>query len=195
MAQLQLLQQTLSENDVVYTPEWAALDIVTWFKPTGRILEPCKGQGAIFQYLPGAEWCEIAEGKDFFAWNEPVDWIISNPPYSIFTEWLEHSFTIAPNIVYLFPLNKLFNGNGALKRVWKVGWMKHIRFYGTGGKLNFPMGNAIGAVHFVRGWWGETSWSWYDHSTHLTPRALDGAKRTAQNGSISGKRSGRSPRQ
>ena len=28
-----------------------------------------------------------------------------------------------------------------------------------------------------------------------TPRALDGAKRTAQKGSISGKRSGRSPRQ
>ena len=39
---------------------------------------------------------------------------------------------------------------------------------------------------------GECSLSW---ASVPTSRALDGAKRTAQKGSISGKRSGRSPRQ
>ena len=39
---------------------------------------------------------------------------------------------------------------------------------------------------------GECSLSW---ESVPTSRALDGAKRTAQKGSISGKRSGRSPRQ
>lgn len=170
MAQMQLLQQALTENDVVYTPDWAANDIVEWFKPSGRILEPCKGQGAILKYLPGASWCEITEGKDFFQWVEPVDWIISNPPYSLFNEWLEHSFSLAPDIVYLIPMNKLFSGWGALVNLDKYGWMKHVRLYGTGNKLKFPMGNAIGAVHFQRGYWGATSWSWYapNNRLHLT---------------------------
>lgn len=161
MAQMQLLQQALSPSDVIYTPDWCASDIVSWFKPTGRILEPCKGQGAILRYLPGADWCEIAEGEDFFAWNEPVDWIISNPPYSLFNKWLEHSFSIAPDIVYLIPMNKLFSGWGALVNLNKFGWMYHVRLYGTGTRLKFPMGNAIGAVHFKRGYHGDTSWSWY----------------------------------
>ena len=73
MAQMQLLQETLSKNDVVYTPDWAANDIVSWFKPSGKILEPCKGKGVFLSHIPGAYWCEISEGKDFFAWNEPMD--------------------------------------------------------------------------------------------------------------------------
>ena len=161
MSQMQLIQQALNKNDEVYTPDWCAADIVAWFKPTGRILEPCKGYGAILKYLPDADWCEISEGKDFFAWVEPVDWIVSNPPYSIFKEWLAHSFKIAPNIVYLMPLQKFFNGFGTMKATRNQGWVKHIRLYGTGTRLNFPMGNGIGAVHFVRDYEGDTSWSWY----------------------------------
>lgn len=136
--------------------------MVNWFKPTGKILEPCKGQGAILKYLPDfSEWCEITEGKDFYKWNKQVDWIISNPPFSEFGEWLEHSYSICDNIVYLCPLNKIFNAYGQIERCRKNGWVKHIRLYGTGSKLKFPMGNAIGAMHFVRGYMGDTSWSFY----------------------------------
>ena len=161
MSQPQLLQIQLNPNDAVFTPEWAAADIVQWFKPSGRILEPCKGFGAILQFLPGADWCEITEGKDFYAWNEPVDWIISNPPYSDLKNWLVHSFEVALNIVYLVPLKNFFSGFGQMESCREFGWIKHIRVYGTGTRLNFPMGNAIGAMHFRRGYWGETSWSWY----------------------------------
>lgn len=52
------------DKDVVYTPDWCARDIVQHFKPEGRVLEPSKGGGAFLQYLPGAEWCEITEGRD-----------------------------------------------------------------------------------------------------------------------------------
>lgn len=162
LQQPQLLLMQLNPNDAVYTPEWCALDMIEWFKPTGRILEPCKGFGAILRYLPGADWCEITDGKDFYAWTEPVDWIISNPPYSDFKKWLAHSYRIANDIVYLVPLSKFFNAFGQMDACRKNGWVKHIRVYGTGGKLNFPMGNAIGAMHFVRGYWGDTTWSWYE---------------------------------
>lgn len=52
------------EKDVVYTPDWCARDMVEHFKPNGRVLEPSKGGGAFLQYLPGAEWCEIAYGAE-----------------------------------------------------------------------------------------------------------------------------------
>jgi hypothetical protein len=147
------------ESDAVFTPDWAAKDMVDWFKPTGRMLEPCKGGGAILRHMPGADWCEIAEGKNFYDWHTPVDWIVSNPPYSHFRDWLNHSYKIADNIVYLVPLMKLFSAAGQLDECRKQGWMRHIRLYGGGGKLNFPMGNAVGAIHFESGWNGETTWS------------------------------------
>ncbi len=69
-------------SDVVYTPDWCAQDMLDWFKPCGRVLDPCKGAGAFFDKMPaGAEWCEIREGRDFFEWREPMNWIVSNPPY------------------------------------------------------------------------------------------------------------------
>ena len=73
-SQPQLFQQVLSPSDIVYTPEWVAIDLVEWFKPNGIILEPCKGDGAILKHLPAhSSWCEIKEGKDFFAWSSGVD--------------------------------------------------------------------------------------------------------------------------
>ena len=57
-------------KDVVYTPDNVARDMVQFFKPSGRILEPSKGEGVFLKYLPGADWYEITEGKDFFNYND-----------------------------------------------------------------------------------------------------------------------------
>ena len=47
-----------------------------------EVLEPCKGEGAFLQYLPeNSDWCEIAEGRNYYDYNEKVDWIVTNPPY------------------------------------------------------------------------------------------------------------------
>ena len=57
----------LNPNDVVFTPSHIAKKIVEMFNPQGKILEPCKGEGAFLKYLPeDTLWCEITEGKDFF---------------------------------------------------------------------------------------------------------------------------------
>jgi len=160
--QPQLFHQALNPTDIVYTPDWVASDMVHFFKPIGKVLEPCFGDGAIFRYLPsGSEWCEIEKGRDFFAWTKKADWIISNPPFSakIFNEWLNHSFDLAPEVVYLLPIHFVFRSASKLRIIRERGWLKHGRYYGTGGDLGFPMGNPIYAMHFQRGYHGDTSWS------------------------------------
>ena len=53
-------------NDDIQTPLELAGQIVAYFGPTGRILEPCAGDGNFLAHLPGADWCEIKRAKDFF---------------------------------------------------------------------------------------------------------------------------------
>jgi len=138
--------------DIVLTPDDVAADVVRHFRPTGRILDPCKGEGAFLRHMPGAEWCEIREGRDFFAWRERVDWIVSNPPYSIFAPWMRHSFTIAEDIVYLIPIQKVFISSKMMAEVWKWGGVVEVYVIGEGKVLNWDIGFCIGAVHFRRGY-------------------------------------------
>ena len=39
----------LNPNDVVFTPDPIAKTIVGMFKPSGIVLEPCKGEGAFLR--------------------------------------------------------------------------------------------------------------------------------------------------
>ena len=144
----------VNPNDIVYTPDAVAKMIVDEFKPTGRILEPCKGGGAFMRYLPeGSEWCEIREGRDFFEFKEPVDWIVSNPPYSNWERWLAHSFEIATNIVYLVPIAKVFKSMGTVRSIYEYGGIVKALFM-PAGKAGFPFGFPCGAFHFQRGYKG-----------------------------------------
>lgn len=149
-------------GDVVYTPDWAAYDMVSHFAPRGRVLDPCRGKGAFTQFLPDADWCEISDGRDFFAWTEQVDWVIGNPPYSLTRKWFQHSYTIAQHLVYLVPLRNVFSGFGFVREIHDFGGIREIRTYGTGGKLGFPMGNAVGAFHIERDYAGATVFSFPD---------------------------------
>lgn len=70
-------------DDVVFTPDSLAAMIVEHFRPCGRVCEPCKGGGAFLRAMPGADWFEIAEGRDFLACEGlRWDWIVTNPPWS-----------------------------------------------------------------------------------------------------------------
>jgi hypothetical protein len=93
-------------SDLVNTPDELAQKIVSYFNPFGKkCLEPCKGGGAFIKaFLNNSinpDWCEITEGCDFFDYDKKVDWIITNPPYSILSDFLEHSLSVADNIVLL----------------------------------------------------------------------------------------------
>jgi|SRR3972149_2384990 len=152
--QPQLLQIPLNPSDVVYTPDWVARDMVEYFKPSGRILEPCAGDGAFLKYLPGADWCEITKGRDFFACHEHYDWIVGNPPFSLFDLWLYHSFEICDHALYLAPTSKTFNSHAMLKIIYAWGGIQDLVEYGTGSSLGFPIGFSVAALHFRRGYTG-----------------------------------------
>lgn len=143
--------------DIVYTPDYVSENIVRWLNPKGKTLDPCKGDGAFYKYLPlGAEYCELREGKDFFLFNDKVDWVIGNPPYSIFEDFLKKAFEIADNVSYLVPTNKIFQRQIIMEMINKYGGIKSIIIYGSGQLIDFPFGFSVGNFHFERGFKGET---------------------------------------
>lgn len=146
--------------DQIYTPDWVAKDMCQFFNPIGKVLEPAAGNGVFLKYVK-ADHCEITEGTDFFNVRSHYDYIIGNPPYSIFSRFLDHSLELADNIIFILPLFKVFNSQGTVNKIAKYGWISHIRLYGGGNLLKFPMGNAIGAFHLVRSHILQTEFSFY----------------------------------
>lgn len=155
------MSEDLLRGDRVFTPPRIALDMVEHFGPCGCILEPFRGDGVFTDLLPTADWCEIDEGRDFFKWTQPCDWIITNPPYSKLRPVFRHAATLADNIVLLVPLRNVFSGNGFVREVFAFGGIAEIRVYGTGGSIGFPMGNCVGAMYFLRDYAGPTAWTFY----------------------------------
>ena len=99
-------QTNAPERDVVLTPPDLAAVVIAHFAPQmrGRVLDPAKGEGAFYDALPGhldRYWCEVSEGRDFFEWREPVDWIITNPPWSKLRAFTRHAMGASDNIVWL----------------------------------------------------------------------------------------------
>lgn len=70
---------------------------------SGRVLDPSRGQGAFYNLIPdGCEklWCELDDDRDFFAFNEHVDWIVTNPPWSKLKAFMEHAMSISDNVCF-----------------------------------------------------------------------------------------------
>lgn len=116
-----LYETVVLPADVVYTQDLIAKGIVEFLNPIGKCLDPCKGDGAFYNHLPGADYCEIKEGLDFFDYKSKVDWIIGNPPYSIFKDFLEKSFELAENVSFLVPTNKIFQRQVIMEMITKWG--------------------------------------------------------------------------
>lgn len=149
-------------NDVVMTDRNYAKRIIEHFKPTGVCLDPCAGDNAFYDFLPNPAYrCEIREGLDFFDWRLPVDWIISNPPYSIYDAFLEHAFSVSSNVVFLVPISKAFKSDKIERMVDSYGGLKEIVYIGMGRQIGFPFGFAVGCLHYKKGYNGDirvTKW-------------------------------------
>ena len=156
-----------STTDKVYTPEPIAKLIISKFALSGKVLDPFKGKGAFYDNLPEdveKDWCEIDDGRDFFEYNEHVDWIISNPPYSIYDDVMEHSFEVADNIVYLVPLSKVVSSLGRIKKLYDFGGVPYIYIIGAS-RCGFPFGFPACAIHIQKGYKGDTKIEMYGVST------------------------------
>ena len=146
----------VNPNDVVFTPDWLAKQICEMFPINGDVLEPCKGEGVFLNYLPpNTEWCEITEGRNFYDYNKKVDWIVTNPPYSDFNRFLEHSFELADNIVLLVPVAKMFKSMGTLNSIYEYGGFVEIHTLPSS-KAGFPFGFPSGVYYLKRNYKGKT---------------------------------------
>jgi len=151
-------------NDVVLTPVPAANFIVEYLLKrglSGNILEPCRASehGSFYSALKGIknstlDWCEIEEGKDFFEYNSHVDWIVTNPPYSIYDDFLLKSLEVANNVVFLCPLNKVFKSKKLDIKLHEWGGLKEIIMMGSGGSLGWPFGFPCGVLWFKKDYHG-----------------------------------------
>lgn len=162
------MKRELKESDIVMTPPHIAKAVVEHFKPSGTMCDPCRGDGAFYKLIRdldwyNVDWYEIREGKDFFSCDReiPYDWVISNPPYSIYSEFMRHTMKVAKNILYLIPANKVFNSDRMMREVWEWGGAKEMLVIGSGSRLKFPIGFCIAAVHFKRGWKGPMEVNFY----------------------------------
>ncbi|NVK17504.1 MAG: helix-turn-helix domain-containing protein [Methylocystaceae bacterium] len=142
-------------NDVVYTPRPLARWVVEHFKPSGRMLEPCFGDGAFAEQMPGCDWCEINKGRDFFEYHGKADWIITNPPWSYLREILQHNMKLADNIVMIITLNSLWT-RARKKGISDAGFaIREIMLIDTPPSPWPYTGMQVGVVHFSRGWTGD----------------------------------------
>lgn len=146
---------TKKANDDVMTPLPIAKKIIDMFYTSGSILDPFLGNGSFYDQYPIVikKWCEIKKGYDFFKEQHHYDWIISNPPYSILEQVLEHSFEIADNIVYLLPLSKIVSSMGRVRQINKFGGIKKMWIL-SASKCGFPFGFPACAVHIQKDYKG-----------------------------------------
>ena len=137
-------------SDLIMTPEALASRIVGHFKPTGVVLEPCRGSGNFLKFFPsGALWCEITEGRDFLKFWSRADWVITNPPWSKMRVFLRHSMEVAENVVFLMTINHLWT-KARLRDIDSCGFgVKEIIIIDT--PEGFPiMGFQLGVVHLKK---------------------------------------------
>lgn len=147
-------------NDKVYTPVNIAKHIISYLpiKAGDTLLEPCKGKGAFYDNFPAdcsKDYCEIDEDKDFFEYNTKADWIITNPPYSIFDAFVKHCFDLADNVVLLCPLSKIVSSLGRIKMLYDFGNPVEVQLVGAS-KCGFPFGFPCCAIWFQKNYRGKT---------------------------------------
>jgi len=143
-------------EDRVMTPDWLAELIVDALQPSGTILEPCSGQGAFLRALKGrgkVEWCEIEKGRDFLKRTRRADWIVTNPPWSRFADFLIHGLELADNVAMLATVNhwwtkrrvrEVLDAGFGYRRLVLVDWPQE-----------FPAsGFQLGVMHVEKGYTG-----------------------------------------
>ncbi|MGL5285665.1 MAG: DNA methyltransferase [Aeromonas sp.] len=110
------------ENYPTPTASIQALLEVVKFRPGDLFLEPCKGDGAIYDLVPlpddQKDWAEIRLDRDYLGhdFGRQFDVIITNPPFSLTEEFIRKSLNeLAPDgtLIYLQRVNFL----GSKKRV------------------------------------------------------------------------------
>jgi hypothetical protein len=100
------------KNDAYYTPQLAIDALLTVEKFTGAIWEPAQGDGRIVRTLKRAGYdafgTDLETGTDFLVTVKKAENIVTNPPFTLKTEFIRHSQECARRkIALLVPLSTL----------------------------------------------------------------------------------------
>ncbi len=106
------IKKRIIPNDIFITPLQLAknhIDMITYINDD-IWYDPFKNNGSYYNQFPNKNklWSEILDGKDFFKFNENIDIICSNPPYSLMDKVLKKSIELNPHTIsYLIGINNL----------------------------------------------------------------------------------------
>ena len=155
-----------AEDDIVMTPEWLAKRVIDSLPIKGKVLDPCRGLGAFYNQLPGDKYyCELSEGLNFFDWKDKVDWVVTNPPWSIYRKFTQHAYEIADNVCFLVTINHDLGLRARLRDMDEAGFgIRQIFTIDTPkenpGTKEWPqMGFQLGWVWKQRGYKGPIEWT------------------------------------
>jgi hypothetical protein len=82
--------------DQYETPEWVTEALIPYLPKKAVIWEPACGSGKMSKALGAYHSTDIQAGEDFFTQERPfrVNAIITNPPYSVATEFIERALKL-----------------------------------------------------------------------------------------------------
>lgn len=118
----QIKGKRLNNTDFYPTPPWCYENLEIDWSKFSSAHEPCRGDGRIEDWLASecglpTTYSEILEDKDFFEYTDDVDLIITNPPFSIAKEFIDHSLEISNTCIMLLRINYL--GSISRHEWWK----------------------------------------------------------------------------
>lgn len=163
------------DKDLHLTPRCIAMRLIEELEVRGRVLDPALGEGAFYDNFPSScekLWCEISKGRDFFEFSERVNWIITNPPFSAFFDFLKHSTTIADEIAFYCTIQHGISLRARNRYMRQAGFgIKQIITTDTP-PLPWPQsGFQVGLVHWSRGHSGPTLFKHLEHQFIREPSA------------------------
>jgi len=132
--------------------------------------EPAAGDGAIQKVLQAAGYNCTAEdirttGKDFLEDNTRREQIVTNPPFSLFDEFVEHARDVCSDQYIMLGKMNFFGAYGRTqKHLWK--YLREVRIFnrqidyrtpaGKGG--HFHVGNLVTGWFIFDKTWGKNYW-------------------------------------
>jgi len=108
------LDTITNKNDEFYTPPYAIKPILKYIPKYAHVTCPFDTEESLFVKMlrsrgNAVKYSHITTGEDFFSINNPhTDYIVSNPPYSLKTEVLDHLFCIGKPFAMLLGVVGLF---------------------------------------------------------------------------------------
>ncbi len=115
------INKRVNQGDIYETPEELTNMILKFEEFQGKVFEPCCASGKMSKVLEEHGYVVISSdirteniygegGKDFFEFNDVADNIMTNPPYSIATDFVIHALQHCSKKVIMLLRIQFLNG-------------------------------------------------------------------------------------